>query len=492
MRNSSGQGVYTDRIATARIAPQAVSGRIRTLAAIALLGLTNPVAAETIFWPNLSFEQTDPETPPPAPKKRVAKRTYPKLADTPKDIAKPRGPLIVVVSIEKQLLKIYDGNGLFAETPVSTGMRGHETPMGVFSIIQKSKWHRSNLYSDAPMPFMQRITWSGVALHAGVLPGHPASHGCIRMPMAFATKLWSWSKLGARVVIAPGDLSPADITHPLLMAHASATPVTSNDMSVSPIEKSNKMSASGQIVNQSGLTQIDLRLTPAHDNPVISGGSRAVALEAMGPLTMAKADGALTLAARTDTPLSSNAADGTIARVNPDAGSAVPQDSPSTSARPAEMSKAPPIRGGHIAVLISGKDSRMYVRQNFEPVFDVPVTISPSSRRLGTHIFTARSDSTEPGIYSWSTISLPSAQQKKDARAEDFGPRRKRSALPVAEAVAAQPEASPAEALDRLTIPAEAIAKIEALLSPGASIVVSDKGMGDETGSGTDFIIPLR
>ena len=80
--------------------------------------------------------------------------------------------------------------------------------MGVFSVIQKHKYHHSNIYSGAPMPYMQRITWSGVAMHAGVLPGYPASHGCIRMPMNFAVKMWGWTRMGARVVITPGELTP--------------------------------------------------------------------------------------------------------------------------------------------------------------------------------------------------------------------------------------------------------------------------------------------
>src|SRR5215475_12736301 len=122
--------------------------------------------------------------------------------------AKPQGPLIIAVSIDQQKVRVYDANGLFAESPVSTGMRGHSTPMGVFSVIEKNKLHRSNIYSGAPMPFMQRITWSGIALHAGVLPGYPASHGCIRMPTAFAIKLWGWTRLGARVIIAPDDVEP--------------------------------------------------------------------------------------------------------------------------------------------------------------------------------------------------------------------------------------------------------------------------------------------
>ena len=85
------------------------------------------------------------------------------------------GAADIAISISKQTMKIYDANGLFAETPISTGMRGHSTPMGAFSVIQKQKLHHSNIYSGAPMPYMQRITWSGIAIHAGVLPGYPAS-----------------------------------------------------------------------------------------------------------------------------------------------------------------------------------------------------------------------------------------------------------------------------------------------------------------------------
>ena len=99
--------------------------------------------------------------------------------------------------------------------------------MGVFSIIQKHKMHHSNIYSGAPMPYMQRITWSGVAMHQGVLPGYPASHGCIRMPMAFAQKMWVWTRMGARVVITPGEITPAAFSHPLLVTQK-AVPVASD------------------------------------------------------------------------------------------------------------------------------------------------------------------------------------------------------------------------------------------------------------------------
>jgi len=158
------------------------------------------------YRPALTYQQ----------RRQKSRHTTKKIAVPAKESAKPRGPLIIAISIEKQNLKIYDANGFFAETPISTGMKGHPTPMGVFSVIQKHKLHHSNIYSGAPMPFMQRITWSGVAIHAGVLPGYPASHGCIRMPMAFAVKMWNWTKMGVRVVITPGETTPADFSHPLL------------------------------------------------------------------------------------------------------------------------------------------------------------------------------------------------------------------------------------------------------------------------------------
>ena len=103
---------------------------------------------------------------------------------------------------------------------MSTGMPGHPTPQGVFSVIEKDRYHHSNIYSGAPMPFMQRITWGGVAMHAGVLPGYPASHGCIRMPKDFATKMWGWTKMGARVFVTPGEVpAPAAFSHPFLAAY---------------------------------------------------------------------------------------------------------------------------------------------------------------------------------------------------------------------------------------------------------------------------------
>jgi hypothetical protein len=101
---------------------------------------------------------------------------------------------------------------------VSSGQKGRETPAGVFSVIQKDADHHSNLYDDAYMPHMQRITWSGIALHGGRLPGYPASHGCVRMPYSFAERLFDKTSLGMRVIIAPGDAAPVEIAHPALLS----------------------------------------------------------------------------------------------------------------------------------------------------------------------------------------------------------------------------------------------------------------------------------
>jgi hypothetical protein len=130
----------------------------------------------------------------------------------------PNGPLQIVVSIEDQRIAVYDNGVLIARSSVSTGEPRHPTPMGVFSVIGKKRWHRSNLYSAAPMPYMQRLTWSGIALHAGVLPGYPASHGCIRLKTDFAVRLWQLTRRGTRIIIASHDTRPLEIAHPRLFA----------------------------------------------------------------------------------------------------------------------------------------------------------------------------------------------------------------------------------------------------------------------------------
>src|SRR3954464_7013627 len=244
-------------------------------AAGTLVAVPQADAATMFYW-----QDTDPGYSQPIqvaqPRKPKARKTSAKAGAAIKQEAtpKPQGPLIIAISIDQQKVRVYDANGLFAESPVSTGMKGRSTPMGVFSVIQKNKMHRSNIYSGAPMPYMQRITWSGVALHAGVLPGYPASHGCIRMPMAFAVKMWNWTRMGARVIITPGQITPASFSHPLLVAQKVVPqPLIANDPATdAPAVKSDKGADAAATIKNSSLANsepsLELRPTVGHAMPM--------------------------------------------------------------------------------------------------------------------------------------------------------------------------------------------------------------------------------
>ena len=153
--------------------------------------------------PGAAFPEPAPVQPPPVappPVAKVAKQAAalpPDWAEAPSSAAGLR----VVVSIPQQKAFVFDDGELIATSPVSTGKRGHETPTGTFRITQKKIKHRSNKYANAPMPYMQRLTDYGIALHAGSLPGYPASHGCIRLPRSFAKKLYGMTAYGTRVTV---------------------------------------------------------------------------------------------------------------------------------------------------------------------------------------------------------------------------------------------------------------------------------------------------
>jgi lipoprotein-anchoring transpeptidase ErfK/SrfK len=182
-----------------------------------------PAAAQGLFWDNAA-----PSAKPP----RKAKRRVDSAASEA-DETKPsgknkkgektaersaKGPLVINVSLSRQRLVVYDANGPIAESPVSSGRVGYGTPAGVYSIVQKNRQHYSNLYAGASMPNMQRITWSGVALHAGALPGYPASHGCIRLPHGFSSKLFGMTTMGTRVIVSREPVTPVPIAHDRLFA----------------------------------------------------------------------------------------------------------------------------------------------------------------------------------------------------------------------------------------------------------------------------------
>src|SRR6202140_1913760 len=144
---------------------------------------------------------------------RQARPAPPTEATAPRDAGEP---IMAIVSIKTQQVTFYDAEGWILRAPVSTGTTGRETPAGVFAVLEKDKDHHSTLYDDAWMPNMQRITWNGIALHGGPLPGYAASHGCVRMPYGFAEKLFDKTRIGMRVIIAPNDAAPVEFSHTAL------------------------------------------------------------------------------------------------------------------------------------------------------------------------------------------------------------------------------------------------------------------------------------
>ena len=538
----------------------------------ALLGVAvftaSPASAQGYYWremePGYYYPQRQVIHPPRPTRARRAASKKEVIKDT---AVHPQMPLIINVSIARQRVTVYDANGQFAEAPVSTGMAGHPTPMGVFSVIQKDRYHHSNIYSGAPMPFMQRITWGGIALHAGVLPGYPASHGCIRMPESFAIKMWGWTKMGARVIVTPGELSPSTFTHPLLptMKVAPQPVVAEQSETNDPVgAKADKGAPEMKPIE----AKLELRSTVGHSDNI-----KPVTDEALIPdtpsanATATKVDGApqgstVTVgtdrssdaakpdadtaaksaevanttkseeiksdakadtakpdaaavdapaatpkpdAAKTDAPKAGDTAKTDSAKTDSAKPDAAPVKAPSDAVAPTPDAKKdqtrlgntdkPPKpdgkrRDGQLAVFISRKDSKLYVRQNFAPLFDIPVTIAASDRPLGTHLFTATVDKIDSNILHWSVVTVPMSARAAMRASDDPRASRRHKGKPIVEAKPAPLPDSPAEALDRITIPADTMARISEALTSGGSIIVSDQGINQgETGEYTDFII---
>jgi hypothetical protein len=358
--------------------------------------------------------------------------------------------------------------------------------MGVFSVIQKHKLHHSNIYSGAPMPFMQRITWSGVAIHAGVLPGYPASHGCIRMPMAFAVKMWNWTKMGVRVVITPGETAPANFSHPLLATQK----IMPQPAAVTEAQVETPPAAGPGIRPAIPESFLELRSTVGLNNaqPPIE---QALALTPL-PERSETADAAVAMSAAKAAPATTtdaNSSGGNALQRGENDQPHLPDLNKPATPKPDPAAATPPKPAGQIAVFVSRKDSKLYVRQNFAPLFEAPVTIASSDRPLGTHVFTVRVEKDAGNALVWSVVSLPAPARHAERRDEEERASRRRKIAGAAEM--ALPD-SPTEALDRLTIPADATARIAEALSTGSSIIVSDQGIAaGETGAGTDFIVSL-
>lgn len=387
----------------------------------------------------------------------------------------PKGPLQMVVSIGGQHVTLYANGQRIEQAKVSTGTPGHPTPLGVFSVIEKDRWHRSNLYDSAPMFYMHRLTWSGVAMHEGILPGYAASHGCIRMPTGFVSRLWQITKLGVRVVVARNDPAPYEFDHPKLF-----------NPSLKPVAQ---------------LSSVEPRADPA-ERPVVLA-------QADEPARMTDAAEPAQPAASNETPAASQPAEVESTGATPpaqaaDAPAAAPAATPAveTGAEPekrepteAEPRKPLPPRNragepvktsGQVAVFVSKREKKIFVRQGFVPLFDMPIEIANPEQPLGTHVFTAMEVKDGGTRMRWNAISMPAEHLSRpiDVR----GGKRSRNVEPVAAHDGKAPSTAK-EALDRINLPPEAVERISELLTPGSSLVVSDHGLGRETGRYTEFIV---
>jgi lipoprotein-anchoring transpeptidase ErfK/SrfK len=384
-----------------------------------------------------------------------------KEKDGAQDLApKAKGLLSVIISIDKQQLTLYSDGQPIAHSRVSTGTPGHATPTGVFSVIQKDRWHHSNLYGDAPMYYMQRITWSGVAMHQGVVPNQPASHGCIRLPEAFARQLWGITKLGVRVVVAHSEVTPVAISHDRLFT-------IKREPLEAKLETTGEASESSADMVRAAYGALEVAQYAASKGNATASGPAKLSDPALDAISYA-------LGTSRETPAtSSEAVRSAYDMFEP----AKPRQAKALAS--VATPEARPLKPGPISVFISRKEGKLFVRKGFVPVFDAPVTFAQPDQPLGTHVYTALAVQDDNTTMRWNVVSMPgSASARKSEKGKKME--------------VAGPASTATQALDRVTIPPEALDRISELMTPGASLIISDKGLGGETGVGTDFIVLTR
>ena len=429
----------------------------------------------------------------------------------------PKGPMQIVISINQQKLHLYADGTEVADTLVATGVPTLPTPTGIFSVIGKERFHRSNIYSGAPMPFMQRITWSGVALHEGENIGHPASHGCIRMPGEFAAKLFSVTKVGVRVIIARNEVKPVPFADAHLFVHK-AMPAPAAAAATPAAPEATRTAQAGDDNKKTDAVALPQSQTPDAAAPAMPEPAKTVLIsddtktkdvadpakpealataEAKAAAPAPQLDGLAKLVAAPPPPapdetnkLRGTAATPAVTLDHPADAAPVPAAKPTTIVETGHAATQ-----GPISIFVSRKEKKIYVRQNFSPLFYAPVTIDHPEQAFGTHVFTAMAYLDDGSTLRWNVVSLPGEppKAKRDADNDRRASRRGRREEPVEKSLGDMPPPqTPAEALARIDIPQDAIDRISALMVPGSSLVVSDQGLGEETGEGTDFIVVTR
>jgi hypothetical protein len=412
--------------------------------------------------------------------------------------SRPAGdPIMAIVSLHNQRITVYDANGWILRAPVSSGQRERETPAGIFSVIQKDADHHSNLYDDAFMPHMQRLTWSGIALHGGPLPGYPASHGCVRMPFDFAERLFDMTELGLRVIVAPTDAVPVEIVHPALL-------LSKPDAGALAAARTAEADEAGRRADQARLaagksfreaTQAMVPVRVAENLKLRADAQLATAEAALGSAISAEAkeqaerDKAQALGKIAELEMQLVAAK---ASLQPKLDAITTAREASVVAENARVAAAEAARqiaseSEPVSVLISRKTQRLYVRQAFAPILDSPVTILDADRPIGTHIFTAVERTNGETNLRWNVVSLEGSRPsgglvESQGRAGGVHGR-------DVEPVLTDP-GSAKSALDRIVIPQDVLDRI-AGIAPRSSLIITDEALSSETGKGTDFVVIL-
>jgi L,D-transpeptidase catalytic domain len=407
---------------------------------------------------------------------------------TPTEAVAPREagePIMAIVSIKSQQVTFYDADGWILRAPVSTGTTGRETPAGVFAVIEKDKDHHSSMYDDAWMPNMQRITWNGIALHGGPLPGYAASHGCVRMPYDFAEKLFDKTRLGMRVIISPNDAEPVEISHPaLFMPNAEAIAAAPARIETATREAADAARAADEAKKAAATT--------AREAATVAASLRKLELQKKSAdnelayadrlLTNAKTDQAKAKADELKQKAAPKAADAATQLDAARADAATKRDAAAAAkeaAKAAEANKTATAKAATdarlalepVSIYISRATQKLYVRRNthkpapdgggevFDTSIEVPLKIRDPGRPIGTHIFTAMAKQ-DAGL-RWSAVTIDNGDDAKDA-------------------------------LDRITIPPEVLDRIAATAQPRSSIVISDEPLSKETNYRTEFVAVLN
>jgi L,D-transpeptidase catalytic domain len=395
--------------------------------------------------------------------------------------ARPAGePIMAIIALREQQITVYDSKGWILRAPVSSGQKGRETPAGIFTVLEKEAEHYSNMYDDAYMPHMQRLTWSGIALHGGPLPGYAASHGCIRMPYDFAGRLFDATALGMRVIVAPSNVAPVAIDHPALFQPkagpaAAAASTAAAEMREAADKADQAKLAAVAATREAARAMATVRtaeIQKAKAEAQLALTERAIA-SAVPPELRAQTEDAKAKAtaqvAEADSQLGSAKAE-----LQPKLDAVITAREAASAAENARLVAAEVARKSArnlqpVSVFISRKTLRLYVRQAFQPILEIPITIQDVDQPIGTHIFTA-TERTGSGV-QWSVVSLLGGGAGDSTEQPVGGPESARAALA------------------RITIPQDTVEHIAEMVSPRSSLIISDEALSPETGNGTEFVV---